>query len=116
MAKLYGKTPSQLLNIRNSWAAYQLDCAVTFVGINIDNALQETTEIGTGKDMRHVPTYSLDQLLTPTFKLPRPKTALEREIAAVEKLKAMDGRGVNVIRVSKEQMAAMDLARQKEQE
>ena len=50
--------------------AYQIDRAVTTFGIIIDNALQETFDIGDeGKTANK---YTLDQLLKKDFLLPRP--------------------------------------------
>jgi hypothetical protein len=49
--------------------AYQIDRAVTTFGIVIDNALQETLEIG--DEGKTVDKYTLDQLLDKEFLLPR---------------------------------------------
>lgn len=70
---MYGQLPSQRLGMTNDWAAYQLDNAVTFLGITIENALQERVEVGDGKSKEYRDKYALWQLLDDEFRLPRPQ-------------------------------------------
>lgn len=60
------------MGITNSWAAYQFDNAVVYLGITIENALQERVETGTGKHKEYREKYTLPQLLHENFRLPRP--------------------------------------------
>lgn len=71
-------------------AAYEFDSAVNFFGITIENALQERDEVGTGKNARYEPRYTLDKLLDPAFRLPRPIAQNSQSIGA--QLMAMVGR------------------------
>jgi hypothetical protein len=36
MAKTYNQRPSQILNLANSWAAYQFDCAALLAGLDFE--------------------------------------------------------------------------------
>jgi len=65
--------PSDIVGVDDRWAAYQFDSAVCLVGTTIENALQETSEIG-GKMM---PRYTLTQLLDADFRLPQPESAAD---------------------------------------
>ena len=70
------QTPSQYLSwpcFANRLVAWKFDNAVLFLGITIENALQERNESGEGKSYRSTPRYTLRQLLEPDFRLPRPK-------------------------------------------
>lgn len=61
--------PSQRLKVRplqNDWAAYQFDQAALYVGLVIENAIQERQKVG--KESQ--PKYSLGQLLDADFRLP----------------------------------------------
>jgi hypothetical protein len=51
-------------------AAYMLDRAATVFGVTIENALLERSEADDGGRSHSV--YTLTQLLTPDFHLPRP--------------------------------------------
>lgn len=59
--------PSDIVGIRDRWAAYQLDSSVVLVGSTIENALQETVKTGD----KLSPRYTLTQLLDDDFRLPR---------------------------------------------
>lgn len=87
-AKTTGSRPSDLLSIEDRWAAYQLDSAVTTLGLILENASQEMEEVGEGKNKRLLHKYEMAQLLDPDFKLPRPPTPEERDEAAVRGLAA----------------------------
>lgn len=84
---------SELLGITDKWAAYQFDCAVSFVGITIENALQETI-----KD-KSTPKYKLSDLLKPDYKLPKPPTEQQEAKGAISWLKMQAGKGVKVFKV-----------------
>lgn len=51
------------------WAAYQLDCAICYFGMVIENALNEQVNVGPDDKPKWVAKYTLTQLLTPGFKL-----------------------------------------------
>lgn len=89
----------------DEWAAYQLDQAVLLVGTALENAAQETHNVGGEKDPRYEPKYRMDELLDPDFRLPAPPTKEERERAGLKALKALAGKSggrVTVKRVSNE--------------
>lgn len=46
LARRYGQRPSQVLNIADDWAAYQLDVATLTVGRWVDGKLAERTKEG----------------------------------------------------------------------
>lgn len=52
--------------------AYQFDNAVTLFGLTIENALQERQNVGTQKEPKWEPKYTLKELLDNDFRLPRP--------------------------------------------
>lgn len=54
-----------------SLAAYQLDAAVTAFGVMIDNATQETVEVGSGTNKRIRPRWTIEELLANDFRFPR---------------------------------------------
>ena len=54
-----------------SLAAYQLDAAVITFGIMIENASQETVEVGSGTSKRIRQRWKLAELLADDFKFPR---------------------------------------------
>lgn len=70
---------------------------MTFVGVIVENASQETVQVGTKKEPRMASKYSMEQLLDPEFRLPAPKTQKEKEREAVVGLLAWAKRGVKVI-------------------
>lgn len=70
--KTYHKLPSLELEVTDSIAAYCLDKAVMWFGITVENLLDERVKVISGKDERWEQKYSLDLLLDPAFRLPRP--------------------------------------------
>ncbi len=66
-AKTTASRPSELLNIEDKWAAYQLDEAVVLFGTIIENALMQQVNRGTRDEPRYESKYTLQQLLTPGF-------------------------------------------------
>jgi hypothetical protein len=89
------------LGVTNSWAAYQFDNAVAFVGVIIENALAERVEIGPANRREWREKYTLAQLLDSRFRLPRPVAATPGNALAsfVEELKAYAGRPGSGIRM-----------------
>ena len=85
---------------QDPWIAYQLDHAVNFLGLTVENAAQEMHKVGIGKDTSYEPVYRMDQLLDPEFRLPRPPTEKERQRAAIDSLKAFAGKS-NAVKVFK---------------
>jgi hypothetical protein len=74
--KTWGGRPSQKFNwpcFANRLTAWKFDQAVLYVGLTIENALQEREPDGDPKEHKTRPKYKLAQLLDPDFKLPRPK-------------------------------------------
>lgn len=67
LTKVTYQRPSDIIGIRDRWAAYQFDSAVALVGTTIENALQETVKAGE----KTSPRYTLAQLLNADFRLPR---------------------------------------------
>ena len=84
-AKNYRQPPSKLLGVTNKLAAYNLDSAVLFFGVAMDNALQERINIGTDERPEYRPRYRLQELLSPTFRFP------EEEDDDLESLFGADG-------------------------
>ena len=76
-AKRSGKLPSEcvpgLAERVCDWTIYQFDNAVIFFGTAIENAAQEQTRIQYGNRSEYRPKYTLDQLLSDGFRLPRPQ-------------------------------------------
>lgn len=62
--------PSDLVCVEDRLVAYLFDSAVTTFGRAIENALMEEEKVGTSSQ----PKYTLMQLLSQDFKLPRAKT------------------------------------------
>jgi hypothetical protein len=98
-----GQRPSLLVNLTDDpWTAYQLDTAVATLGQVIEGALQEMHNVGSEKEPRWEPRYSLSQLLEPAFRLPKEgqqQRALSTAQAdAAAALKAMTGKGVKVFK------------------
>lgn len=56
------------MRIEDPWLAYQLDAAVSLLGNAVESALLEKVEITEGKTR---PKYTLEQLLSDRFRLPR---------------------------------------------
>lgn len=96
-----GQRPSSLVQIRDAWAAYQLDAAVVMVGRVIERAAQEQHNVGGARTPKWVNKYSMEQLLDPAFRLPRPPSAQERGRAGLAALTALAGKprsGVKMFR------------------
>lgn len=62
--------PSRLMCVKDRLTAYQFDAAVTLFGIIAENALSELMEVGSGKNKRHAPRYTLTDILDNKFQLP----------------------------------------------
>ena len=92
-AKMSRSRPSDLVTISDAWAALQFDNAVSMVGNAIEGALHEMQEVGGGKAKKMQPKYRIDELLEPDFRLPRPKTAKDRERDSIRMLRAMAKQG-----------------------
>jgi hypothetical protein len=69
-AKTMASRASELLDVRDKWAALQFDHAVTFVGQIIEGALNETEKVGPDDKPEWRQKYTLKQLLDPDFRLP----------------------------------------------
>lgn len=78
-ATRFHRPPSELVGLTDEWAAYQLDNAVNFFGITLENALAERDKVGTGANVEYRERYSLSQLLEPDFRLPRPQARASRK-------------------------------------
>lgn len=74
--KTLGQRPSDELDVTNNWAAYQLNSAVVWLGITIENATAERINIGTDEKPEWRDKYTLVQLLEPDFRLPLDDVAL----------------------------------------
>ena len=79
-AKGTGSRPSTLVCVKDRWAAYQFDSAVSFFGVAVENAAQEQIQAGD----KWVNRYTLDQLLTPGFALGDGDTGDVLPVAGVE--------------------------------
>lgn len=101
--------PSALLCISDPLAAYQFDAAVVMFGVIVENALQVEHNEGTQKEPRMVKTYTLPQLLDPTFRLPRPVpppkpltgVAASSQLSGIKALMAMTGASGGGVRAYK---------------
>lgn len=71
-SKTYNQLPSRVFGEQDSLAAWMLDSAVTWFGITIENALQESVKVVMGSNIEYKPRYTLALLLNPAFKLPMP--------------------------------------------
>jgi hypothetical protein len=67
---MYRQMPSQRLRVSNSWAAYQIDNAMTFAAITIKNAIEERVNKGSEKAPKWEAKYTLDWILDPKNRLP----------------------------------------------
>lgn len=63
--------------LENDWAAYQFDAAVMWVGLTIENALNDREEYGPSNARATRPRYTLAKLLEPEFRLPHSGTSQE---------------------------------------
>lgn len=68
-----------LLGVSDALAAYLLDACVVTFGLIIENALHERDNIGTQKEPKYEPRYTLPQLLDPAFRLPRPQPVVPKK-------------------------------------
>lgn len=84
--KAIGKAWSEIIGIRDRWAAYQFDSAISYFGNAIESALLKQKKIGSGKGQKHVPKYELGQLLRADFRLPRPLTAEQKAAVGARNL------------------------------
>lgn len=89
--KLYHRRPSDDLEVEDSIAAYCLDGAVMWFGITIENALQERANTGTKEKPKMEERYTIDQLLDPAFRLPRPQPKPAQQPNGLALLMAMAG-------------------------
>jgi len=94
-----GQRPSNLVQIADSWAAYQFDSAVVFLGNTIEAAVQETEWIGSDKDRRLEPKYTMDQLLDADFRLPLSEAQKQEDGLGALKALAGSVRGVKLHKV-----------------
>jgi hypothetical protein len=72
MATKYSQRPSEVFGESDSIAAWNLDRAVTWLGITIENALADRVKVQLGSGFESRPKYTLARLLSPHFYLPRP--------------------------------------------
>jgi len=71
---------------------------VSTVGNAIEAAANELREVGMGTDKHLVPKYTMQQLLDPEFRLPRPPTAKDERRNAISALRALGRvRGVRYV-------------------
>lgn len=101
MGKNQGTRPSSYVGITDLWVAYQFDRAVNTFGVVIDNASQEMHNVGSEKAAKYEPLYQMEQLLDVDFRLPRPKTAEDKERDSITALKnvARESATVKVFKV-----------------
>lgn len=97
--KLTHQRPSELVGVTDRWAALQFDNAVCFLGNVLENARQEQEKVGMGKFARWKPKYTMEQLLDPAFKLPRPGqiTASENRANIMAFARALGMKQVKVV-------------------
>ena len=98
-AKTTCQRSSSLVGITDPWIALQFDNAASLVGVVIENALQETVQVGSKKEPKTERKYHMEQLLDPGFRLPPPPTKVERERAAASGFLAWAKRGVRGVKV-----------------
>lgn len=89
-----GKLPSEILGIEDEWTAYMLDNAVLMVGTVIENALSEQIKGGTPQKPEWKSKYTIDQLLHPDFRLPRPEKPKPMGLAGLMALAGVTHSGV----------------------
>lgn len=95
-ANKYHKLPSEIIDERGELpllTRYLANKAVTYFGMVIDNALAETVEVGIAPNVHSRPKYTLSQLLSDDFRLPRPKTGQEARKAVGQQVKSLFGTG-----------------------
>lgn len=91
-SKTLSQRPSDLLCVPDRWLAYQLDNAVVYLGITLENALHETINAGTERQSRTEPKYTITQLLEPSFRLPAPEKPQQQKGGGLAALLALAGR------------------------
>lgn len=77
--KTYHRRASDDLEIDDSIAAWCVDGCVMWFGMTMENALAETIEVGAGRDKRREAKYTIEQLLEPTFTLPKPQRQITQK-------------------------------------
>lgn len=95
-ANKYHKLPSEIIDERGELpllTRYLVNKAVTYFGMVMDNALAETVEVGLKPNVQLQPKYTLAQLLSDEFRLPRPKAGQEARKAVGQQVKALFGSG-----------------------
>lgn len=80
-----------MLHIEDEWLAYQFDNAVTLFGGAIENALHERTNVGSDKQPKYEPKYTLHQLLDQTFRLPSPQKPQQAQGGGLAALMGVKG-------------------------
>lgn len=78
------------MGVTDPWTALQLDNAVALVGITLENAVQDLHNVGTEKQPKWEPKYTVGQLLDDDFRLPAPPKAAKPK-HGIEALKALVG-------------------------
>ena len=78
------------MGVTDPWVALQFDNAVALVGITLENAVQELHNVGTEKQPKWEPKYTVGQLLDDDFRLPAPPKAAKPK-RGIEALKALVG-------------------------
>ena len=91
-----------MLDLTDPWAAYQFDSAVIFFGDVIESAAQDREKVGD----EWQPKYTLPQLLTEGFTLPRqPKpsapTEQQQNQSAIGWMKTTSGKVLGGVKVFK---------------
>lgn len=84
------------------WGCYLFDQAVITFGIIVENALEETHQVGGKGHEKVVPKWRLDEILDDDFKLPRSPTKAERDRAGLNVLRGLalrSGSNVRLVRV-----------------
>jgi hypothetical protein len=70
--KTYHEKPSATLEISDTIVAWCVDSTVLWFGITVENALLERVNTGTEKEAKWEAKYTLEELLDPLFRMPRP--------------------------------------------
>lgn len=93
-AAKYSKPPSEFIpGLVDELACYQFDNAVLWFCSTVENALAETEQIGVGDKVEHKAKYTLEQLLSDDFRLPRPLSHQEQRSQTGQQVKALFGTG-----------------------
>jgi hypothetical protein len=97
--KTYHRRPSDDLDLNapdDDIAAWCLDDAVLWFGLTVENLLSETREVGSGKNKRREPKYTLAQVLDPTFHPPNPRAQKQSGLGLLLALAGQQGSGVKL--------------------